>query len=125
MPNELLAKPGRTRRLRGRAMRSTSIGTKLTETEFAQVEVAASSAGKTVGEWLRDAALVTIRTETNRGEYDIALAEVIGVRLLLVNVLRSVATGQTMCPEAFDKLLDEIGSAKYEIAEKLAADKRK
>ncbi len=125
MPNELLVKPGRTRRLRGRAMRSTSVGTKLTEAEFAQVEVASSSTGKTVGEWLRDAALGTIRAERSRGEYHIALAEMVGVRLLLVNVLRSVATGQPMSPEAFDKLLDEIGSAKYEIAEKLAADRRK
>lgn len=106
-------------------MRSTSVGTKLTEAEFAQVEAASSSAGKTVGEWLRDAALDAIRTGTSRDNQDIVLAEVIGVRLLLVNALRSLATGQTMSPETFDKLLDEIGRAKCQLAEKLAGEERK
>jgi hypothetical protein len=49
------------------------------------------------------------------------LAEILGVRLLLVNVLRPLAAGQRLTPEAFDKLLDEISEAKHALAGKLAA----
>jgi hypothetical protein len=41
--------------------------------------------------------------------------------LLLVNVLKPLAAGQRLTPEAFDKLLDEISEAKHALAEKLAA----
>jgi hypothetical protein len=39
-----------------------------------------------------------------------------------VNVLRPLAAGQKMTPEAFDKLLENISTAKYELAGKLAAE---
>ena len=50
---------------------------------------------------------------------DPALAEIVGVRLLLVNVLRPVAAGEKLAPEAFDKLLDQISEVKHELAAKL------
>jgi len=54
-----------------------------------------------------------------------SLAEVLGIRLLLVNVLRPLAAGQKLTPEAFDKLLDDISTAKHELAGKLASEKRR
>jgi hypothetical protein len=35
-------------------------------------------------------------------------------------VLRPLAAGQKLTPEAFDKLLDEISEAKHQLAGKLA-----
>ena len=55
---------------------------------------------------------------------DLHLAEVLGVRLLLVNVLRPLASGQKLSPEAFDKLLDDISKAKHELAGKLLAERK-
>jgi hypothetical protein len=55
----------------------------------------------------------------------IALSEIVGVRLLLVNVLRSLGTGQRMTAEAFDKLVNEIGGTKYDLAAKLIAERRR
>jgi hypothetical protein len=40
--------------------------------------------------------------------HDPALAEIVGVRLLLVNVLRPLAAGEKLAPEAFDRMLDQI-----------------
>jgi hypothetical protein len=40
--------------------------------------------------------------------------------LLLVNVLRPLAAGQRVTPEAFDKLLGEISDAKHQLASKFA-----
>jgi hypothetical protein len=104
--------------VRGRESRNQSLNTKLTPTEFAAVEVAAAARGCALGEWVRDAVL----RELHGGSVsDPSLAEILGVRLLLVNVLRPLAAGQRITPEAFDKLLDEISEAKHALAGKLAA----
>ena len=91
---------------------------KLTKEERGIVTEFAKSQGLARGEWIRD---VILREMHGRSASDPSLAEIIGVRLLLVNVLRPLAAGQLLAPEAFDKLLDEISDAKYQLAEKLAA----
>src|SRR6266403_6294503 len=105
--------------VRGRESRNQSLNTKLTRTEFAAVEVAAAAHGCALGEWVRD---VILRELREGSASDPSLAEILGVRLLLVNVLRPLAAGQRLAPEAFDKLLDEISDAKHQLAAKLATD---
>jgi hypothetical protein len=89
----------------------------LTPTELAAVETAAAAHECALGEWVRDVILREIR---GGAASDPSLAEIVGVRLLLVNVLRPLAAGQQIAPEAFDKLLDEISDAKHQLAAKLA-----
>src|ERR1035438_3048147 len=74
--------------VRGRESRNQSLNTKLTPTEFAAVEVAAATNGCALGEWVRDLILRELRGESTR---DPSLVEILGVRLLLVNVLRPLA----------------------------------
>ena len=92
---------------------------KLTKEELGD-EVAdfASRRDLHAGEWIRD---VILREMRGGSASDPSLAEILGVRLLLVNVLRPLAAGQRLTPEAFDKLLDEISEAKHALAGKLAA----
>ena len=91
---------------------------KLTKEERGRVTEFARSQGLTRGEWIRDVILKEMREGSAS---DPSLAEILGVRLLLVNVLRPLAAGQRLTPEAFDKLLDEISEAKHTLAGKLAA----
>ena len=91
---------------------------KLTKDELGTVTDFAKSQGRARGEWIRD---VILREAGEGPTSDPALAEILGVRLLLVNVLRPLACGQLLAAEAFDKLLDEIREAKHQLAEKLAA----
>jgi hypothetical protein len=91
---------------------------KLTKEELGRVTEFAKSQGLARGEWIRDVILREIR---GGSASDPSLAEILGVRLLLVNVLRPLAAGQRLTPEAFDKLLDEISQAKHALAGKLAA----
>ena len=91
---------------------------KLTKEERERVTEFARSQGLARGEWIRDAILKEMRGESAG---DPSLAEILGVRLLLVNVLRPLAAGQRLTTEAFDKLLDEISEAKHALAGKLAA----
>jgi hypothetical protein len=112
----------RASRLKGRSQRTQSIGTKLTLQEESDVLLAAENAGKVPSEWVRDLIMRELQTSSTA---DAFLAEVLGVRLLLVNVLRPLATGQKLSAEAFDKLLDDIGATKYELATKLVANRRR
>ena len=91
---------------------------KLTKDEWGRVTEFAKSQGLARGEWIRDVILKEMREGSAS---DPSLAEILGVRLLLVNVLRPLAAGQRLTPEAFDKLLDEISEAKHALAGKLAA----
>ncbi len=93
------------------------VTTKLTKEERGKVTEFARSQGLARGEWIRD---VILREAGREPTSDPSLAEILGVRLLLVNVLRPLAAGQLLAPEAFDKLLDEISDAKYKLAAKLA-----
>jgi hypothetical protein len=117
-------RPAKRGALRGRESRNQTLSTKLTETEYRAVEKASSADGKTTGEWLRDLTLRSLRSGANDAEF-IVLSETVGVRLLLVNALRSLGTGQRMSAEGFDKLLDEIGATKHDLAAKLIAERRR
>jgi hypothetical protein len=112
-------------KIRGRESRNQTLTTKVTATEYRAVEDAAGAEAKTTGEWLRDLALEAVAAQAGGGTEKVMLPEIVGVRLLLVNALRSVAIGQTMTPEAFDKLLDQIGTAKHELAGKILAEGRR
>ena len=91
---------------------------KLTKEERGRITEFARSQGLARGEWIRDVILRELRGASASNP---SLAEILGVRLLLVNVLRPLAAGQRLTPEAFDKLLDEISEAKHALAGKLAA----
>jgi hypothetical protein len=93
------------------------VTTKLTKEERGKITDFARSQGLARGEWIRD---VILRELRGGSAIDPSLAEILGVRLLLVNVLRPLAAGQRLTPEAFDKLLDEISDAKHQLAAKLA-----
>src|ERR1700687_3974980 len=90
---------------------------KLTKEERGRVTEFARSQGLARGEWIRD---VILREERGGSARDPSLAEILGVRLLLVNWVRPLAAGQRLAPEAFDKLLDEISDAKHKLADRLA-----
>jgi hypothetical protein len=77
--------------------RARSIATRLTETEFGEVEAAAADAGKKVAEWLRDAALAHARAGARAGKEEqtdpILLAEIMGMRSLMLNLFAKASQG--------------------------------
>jgi hypothetical protein len=99
-------------------LRTKSIGFKVSEEEYALLETAAQASGRTLGEWCRE---VILRggSASDAERHDPALAEIIGVRLLLVNVLGPVAAGEKVTAEKFNQLLDQISEAKHQLAAKL------
>ena len=72
--------------------RAKSIATRLTEAEFAEVESAAAKAGKKLAEWLRDAALTEARAAQELTD-SILLAEIMGMRSLMLNLFAKASEG--------------------------------
>src|ERR1039457_5273531 len=88
--------------------RNATVCLKLTQQEFKLLDQLATAKGVARSEWMRDVILRELRGDSAN---DPSLAEILGVRLLLVNVLRPLAAGPRLMPEGVDKLLDEISNA--------------
>jgi hypothetical protein len=73
--------------------RARSIATRLTDTEFGEVEAAAADAGKKVAEWLRDAALAHAWAGKEEQTDRILLAEIMGMRSLMLNLFARASQG--------------------------------
>jgi hypothetical protein len=102
--------------------RNTTCCLKLTKEEAQLLDQIATARGVARSEWMRE---VILRELHSKPVSDPSLAEILGVRLLLVNVLRPLAAGQKLSPEFFDKLLDEISSAKHDLADRVATERKR
>ena len=102
------------------ANRVCPVTVKLTQDEHREVTQHAEGLGQARSEWMRDVVL----REVQQPPRDPLLEEVVGIRLLLINVLRPLAAGQQMPAEAFDKLLEGIGTRRVEIVQKMVSARR-
>src|SRR5260370_17719050 len=80
------------------------VTTKLTKEERGRVTEFARSQGLARGEWIRD---VILRELHGASAKDPSLAEILGVLLLLLNVLRPLAARQPPTPEASHTILHQ------------------
>ena len=69
---------------------------------------------------MRSAVLIAL--EKPSAEADIALNEIVGVQLLLMNVLKPLAIGQPMTAAAFDGIVAEVHKLKQSVARKLVLE---
>lgn len=83
--------------------RTRSVATRLTEAELGEVESAAASAGKKVAEWLREATLLHARAAQEESTDPILLAEIIGMRSLMLNLFAKASAGP-ISPEDLRKM---------------------
>jgi len=90
-------------------LRTKSVGTKVSEEEFAMLEARAQAAGRTLSEWVRDVLLAAPKTE---GELigEVALGELLALRTLLLNFFFREAKGEPI-PEAEMRALIERADA--------------
>jgi hypothetical protein len=105
------------RTIRGREKRNITLNTKLTETEFAEVVKFCETRQIAFGEWVREIVLRELRDNSCKGVPDPILSEIVGIRLLLVNLLKPQATGQApFTTVGFESLLEEIKRVKRQVA---------
>lgn len=109
-----------SRRLKGRARRTRSVGTKLTEEEERIVLVAAEKDGKAPSEWTRDVLMAAAHSGVSSPESNL-FVEVQALRLLLVNTLEPLLRGDTMTQEQFKAMLQYVKANKRKAASDMLA----
>ena len=103
------------------SQRTKSIGTKVTDEEYARLEALAGE--QTISEWVR---AVLLRAATPSAE-SILLAELLALRAILLNLHFAVCSGESVTAETMRRLIDRADQDKLQHAqERLAsADARR
>ena len=101
-------------------LRTKSIGTKVSEDEFARLEQAAQKASKTLGEWCREVMLGSANGQPANGAggngAEALMAEVVALRAILLNVLFKQANGERLTSEEMQRLIERADSDKFKKA---------
>ena len=103
--------------------RVKSIATRLTEAERHEIEAAAFKSGKKVSEWLRDTALASVRTPRQEQTDTVLLAEIIGMRDLMLNLFAQASKGP-LSTEDMRKMSAYADSIKEQKAREFLSRKR-
>ena len=87
-----------------RALRTKSVGTKVSEAELRVLESRAASAGLTLSEWVRDVLLASSVDAGTMAAERAILAEVMAMRTILLNFMLKLGAGQPI-PEKVSREL--------------------
>jgi len=99
--------------------RRKSIGTKVSEEEYARLEALAQ--GRTMSEWVREVLLGELEGKPARPAEETLLAEVLGLRTILLNLHFTLAQGEAITAEGMQAIIDRADADKLEKAiERLA-----
>ena len=110
------------------ALRTKSIGFKVSVKEYAQLDAAAQRSGRSLGEWCREVLLASMNGQEPKAAIDSAgtgqvalLAELAALREILLNVLFRQTNGKTLTAQEMQELIDRADSNKLKKArERLA-----
>jgi hypothetical protein len=107
-------------------LRTKTLGTKLNEAEYAQLEAAARERGLTLSEWCRTILLANVNGYAARAaEADIdggagqqaLMAELVALRTILLNVLYKQAHGERLTAEEMQRLIERADADKLKKAQ--------
>ena len=110
------------------ALRTKSIGFKVSEEEYARLDAEAQTVRRSLGEWCREILLASVNGQEPKVATDSAstgevalMAELVALRAILFNVLFKLAKGQTLTAQEMQGLIDRADSDKLKKArERLA-----
>lgn len=100
-------------------LRTKSVGTKVSEAEFALLEERARGAGMRLAEWVREALLAApVEPVAGSGldSGEVALAEVLALRSLLLNLHFRAAKGEPVVESEMRGLIERADGAKMQRA---------
>lgn len=102
--------------------RVKTAGTKLNRDELAALAKHCNQRGTTPGELIRQLILTELRHTDAEPTASPELSEIVGIRLMLTNVLKPLATGQKLTPEVFDGIMVEVKKRKRAVAVEVQQD---
>ena len=95
--------------------RTNHVGTKLNEHELHEFEALAERRQQTPSELIRGLVLREIEQDKQPAPElrpSVELEEITALRLLIINILPKLATGETMTPETYQKIEAEVKNRK-------------
>ena len=95
-----------TRKLKGRTRRAVTLSTKITHKELELISAASETAGRALGEWVREVVLKEAHSPSLGA--DQLLTEIVGLQLFLTHVLQPVACGEQMSPHQYEELMQQV-----------------
>ena len=94
--------------------RRKSIGTKVSEEEYAKLEALAG--GRAIGEWVREVLLREVEGRQARPADETVLAEVLALRTILLNAFYKLAQGEKLTAEELQSFIDRADASKLQKA---------
>jgi argininosuccinate lyase len=88
-----------------RALRTKSVGTKVSEAELRVLESRAERAGLTLSEWVRDVLLASSVDASAMAAERAILAEVLGMRAILLNFMLKLSMRQPITEQVSRELI--------------------
>lgn len=88
------------------ARRTRSVGTKVTDEEYARIEALAGD--QTISEWAR----ATLLRATEAPYEPIVLAELLALRTILLNLHFAIGAGERVTPDSMQRLIDRADHEK-------------
>ena len=107
---------------RREVFRESSVSTRLTRKETRNLDDLAKTRGIQRGELIRQLIRNELAKDAGISIVSTELTEIMGIRLMLTNLFRPLATGQKLTPEAFDNMIAEIKKRKRSVAEEAMQD---
>jgi hypothetical protein len=98
------------------SFRLTNVSSKLSQNETAQFDALAKRRGQQRGEFIRHLILDELTRDSGEPIASAELSELVGIRLMLMNVLKPIAAGQKLTPEVFDSIMTEVKKRKKAVA---------
>ena len=100
-------------------LRNRTVGSKVTESEYAQLASIAEREGVTVGEWCRDVLLGRVNTGqaiAATAAEQALLAEIVALRAILLNALYKLAPQEDLTDQDLDRLIERADRDRFQRA---------
>jgi len=110
------------RALKRESFRMSNVSSRLTCTEVERLDELAKKHGQQRGEFIRRLILDELARQSGEPTVSAELTEIIGLRLMLTNLLRPLATGQKLTAETFDGIIAEVKKHKRTLAVQTQTD---
>ena len=98
------------------SFRLTNVSSKLSRSEAERLDSLAKKRGQQRGEFIRRLILDELTRDSGAPTASPELSEIVGVRLMLTNLLKPLATGLKITPEVFDGIMVEVKKRKTALA---------
>ena len=96
--------------------RTKSVGTKVTEAEYARLEACACEEGLSISEWCRNVLLERTERERPTETQKVTLAEILALRTILLNLHFAVARAETITADAMQAIIERADRDKVKKA---------